>query len=143
LPSRLLRAALLGDECRDLNDVGETTFSNGGYDQIYVKDAARAIVMLALAPKLAHAAYNVGGGRLPLYDEFVAAIRHAVPECEIELPVRPASTPPGAMDGRWMTIDRIRQELGFMPEYDPQSAIADYAAWLRSEGINEERPVKI
>lgn len=136
VPSRLVRAAVLGNDGRNLDDGGETAFADGGYDQLYVKDAARAIAMVALAPNLTHAAYNVGSGRLPLYDEFAAAVRDVVPGCEIDLPARPQSQPVGAMDGRWMAIDRIKRELGFAPEYDVQKAMADYAAWLKSRGVD-------
>lgn len=134
LPSRLIRAAVLGNAGHELNDGAEAAFADSGYDQLYVKDAARAIAMVALAPKLAHAAYNVGSGRVPLYEEFVAAVRHLVPGCDIKLPVRPSGEPVGAMDGRWMAIDRIKDELGFVPEYEVENAMADYAAWLQSEG---------
>ncbi|MEG3125999.1 NAD-dependent epimerase/dehydratase family protein [Sphingomonas sp. GB1N7] len=132
LPSRLLRAAISANSGQELADGGETAFADGGYDQIYVKDAARAITKVALAPALSHPAYNVGSGRLPLYDEFATAVRDVVPGCDIRLAVRPASQPRGAMDGRWMRIDRIRDELGFEPKYNVREAMADYATWLLS-----------
>lgn len=134
VPSRLLRAAILGDAEQSLSKDVEGVFADGGYDQIYVKDAARAIAMIAVAPVLAHPAYNVGSGRLPLYGEFAAAVSHTVPGYEFDLAVRPTSERPGGMDGRWMCIDRIRNELTFEPAYDVRAAMRDYAEWLRLEG---------
>jgi UDP-glucose 4-epimerase len=129
LPSRLVRAAVGGES--ELTDGRETPFREGGYDQIYVKDAARALGMIASATHLRHAAYNVGSGGVPLYGAFAEAVRAAVPGCSIDLPVRPSDVEPGAMDGRWMSIERIEQELGFKPTYDIKTAIADYVRWAR------------
>lgn len=132
VPSRLVRAAVKG--VADIALPGEMLFADGGYDQLYVKDAARGIGMIALAQGHRHSVYNVGSGGVPAYGAMAAAVRLAIPGCEITLPARPAAIPLGAMDGRWMSTSRIERELGFTPAYDVDAAIADYVAWMRTDG---------
>ena len=130
VPSRLVRAAVRG-----IHDFGEDKggipFGEDGYDQVYVKDLARGIGMVALSPTLQHPAYNIGSGRVPSYAEFARAVERARPGYRIELRTRDGSTGPAAgMDGVWMDISRARTELGYEPSYSVDQAIADYAAWL-------------
>lgn len=129
VPSRLARAAALGQT--SLDNAFEAIVAEGGYDQVHVKDMARGIALVALAGKLQHAAYNIGAGRAPTYGEFAAATRAAVPGFDLTLPERAAGAAPGPMDGRWMSIERARAELGYAPEWTLEAAMADYVDWIR------------
>lgn len=130
VPSRLVRAAVRG-----IHDFGEDKggipFGEDGYDQVYVKDLARGIGMVALSPTLQHPVYNIGSGRVPSYAEFARAVERARPGYRIELRTREHSTAPSTgMNGIWMDISRARAELGYEPSWSVDQAIADYAAWL-------------
>ena len=131
VPSRLVRAAVRG--IHDFaQDKGGIPYGEDGYDQVYVKDLARGIGLVALAPSLQHPVYNIGSGRAPAYSEFARAVERAVPGFKIELRARPPGAPSTtAMNGIWMDISRARAELGYEPSYSVERSMADYAAWMR------------
>lgn len=134
VPSRLVRAAV-----RRIDDFGEdkggVPFAEDGYDQVYVKDLARGVGLVALASRLRHPVYNIGSGRATTYAEFARAVEHAVPgfTCTLRSPgAEPhAATRDSAMRGLWMDIGRAREDFGYEPRYSVERAIAEYADWLR------------
>jgi UDP-glucose 4-epimerase len=95
----------------------------------YVRDCARAIALLQLAPRLNHRTYNVTSGVVLTNGEVAAAVRRLVPEARIDLPEGrgPGSAPEISLD-----IGRLRQDTGYQPAYDTGRAVADYLAWLRA-----------
>jgi UDP-glucose 4-epimerase len=104
-------------------------FAGDSFDYCYVKDCARALMLLQTAPALAGRVYNVGAGRATSIGEILAATQTIAPALAIDLQ-------PGARDAihgpdNYMTIDAIARDTGYAPAYDIRSAIADYAAWLR------------
>lgn len=109
------------------------------HDFIYVKDAARALILLLKAPTLRHRIYNLGSGRLTGLKEFADAIKKLLPEAEIHLgdgpgPLISTRTP---MDiHTCVDISRISAETGFKPEYDPYRGVEHYLNWAR-HGIYE------
>jgi nucleoside-diphosphate-sugar epimerase len=135
VPSRLVRAAV----CR-IDDFGAAKggvpFAEDGYDQVYVKDLARGVGLVALAPSLQHPVYNIGSGRAPTFAEFARATERAVPGFTIALPSLGAdpqvATRDSAMRGLWMDIGRAREEFGYEPLYSVDRAVAEYADWLRA-----------
>jgi UDP-glucose 4-epimerase len=101
-------------------------YANDGIDMCYVKDCARAIALLQLAPRLAHRTYNIAAGR-PLTNQEVAdAVKALVPDARVELPSG------GAALGACLDIGRLRADTGYSPAYDTEAAVADYIAWLRA-----------
>ena len=104
------------------------------HDIIYVRDAARAIILLLQARTLRHRIYNVGFGRLVSLSEFAEAIKKLLPEAEIHLgdgpgPLISTKTP---MDiNACVDISRLREETGFSPEYDPYRGVEHYFHWAR------------
>lgn len=126
VPSRLVRSA--AGHGWD----GPVPAAASGYDQVYVRDAAEGIGLVATAPKLRHAAYNIGSGGVPTYGAFAAALARLVPGFDAGLTTAPPTDP---MDGRWMAIERAATELGYAPRYDLDTAMADYLAYLRHHGV--------
>jgi nucleoside-diphosphate-sugar epimerase len=126
MPSRLVRAAITGQPA--LSAALGPEYAQSGYDQLYVDDMARAIGLVALTTTLAHPVYNIGSGRAAPYAEFAAAVGAALPN-------RPSNEAPGPMDGRYMAIERARDDLGFTPEFDPAAGMADYLAWVKQHGL--------
>ena len=62
--------------------------------------------------------------------EVAAAVRRVVPDARIELPEGRSQA--GSGRGICLDISRLRQDTGYQPAYDTQSAVADYLAWLRA-----------
>lgn len=129
LPSRLAHAAVRGSE-PDLSGPAGVPHAGDGHDLCYVRDCARAIRLVHLAPQLAHRIYNIGGGRLTTYGELAGAVAAARPGPPVRL--RPGTSPNGGglYSGGYMDVSRIRAETGYEPAYDVKTAIADYCAWL-------------
>lgn len=94
-----------------------------------MKDCARAIALLQLAPRLSHRTYNIASGAVLTNAEVAAAVRKAVPDALTELP---EGRTPGSAPGMCLDITRLRQETGYQPAYDTDRAVADYLTWLRA-----------
>lgn len=115
----------------DFSALRSPAYADDGFDMCYVKDGARAIALLQLAPRLNHRTYNVASGQLLTHREVAAAVCRLVPDAKIELPERPS--PAGSGPGVYLDIGRLRQDTGYQPAYDTQTAVADYIAWLRAD----------
>ena len=126
---QLVHAAARGTT-PDLSALRSPAYADDGFDMAYVKDCARAIALLQLAPRLNHRTYNVASGRVMTNREVAAAVRRLVPDARIELPESPSLA--GSGQGICLDIGRLRQDTGYQPAYDTQSAVADYLAWLRA-----------
>jgi UDP-glucose 4-epimerase len=104
------------------------------HDFIYSKDAAQALLMLLQAPRLRHRIYNLGYGELTSIGAFAEAIRKALPALPVHLgdqpgPLLSTKTP---MDiNACVDISRLKEELGFTPQFDPARALEHYLAWVR------------
>jgi nucleoside-diphosphate-sugar epimerase len=132
VPSRLVRSAVRGvDDFGE--DKGGVPFAQDGYDQVYVKDLARGIGLIALARTLRHPVYNIGSGRVPTYAEFARGVERSVPGFKIQLRSREASAAPDTgMNGIYMDISRARAELGYAPNFSIDQAMAEWTAWLQT-----------
>lgn len=127
-------AALAGDELL----VGDPSVAR---DWTAVDDTARGLILALRAPSPRHDLYHLGVGRAFPVGAIVAALRDHFPDLRIRTDIAaddPALNPnvaPGALRGPF-TIDRVRDDLGFAPQYDLASGLARYIAWARSpEGV--------
>ena len=110
----------------DLSALPGPAYLDDGSDLCYVKDCGRAIARLQLADRLNHRTYNVASGRLTTNREVVAAIEKVL-GTRFDLPEGHGPVPDVYLD-----ITRLHEGTGYLPEYDTERAVADYAAWLRS-----------
>jgi UDP-glucose 4-epimerase len=95
----------------------------------YVRDCAAAIQLLQMAEKLSHRIYNIGSERPMTYREFVEAVKTVVPDAQANL--QPGRNPQHRSNA-YMDITRIKEEVGYRPQYDIKRAVAEYIDWLRS-----------
>ena len=105
-------------------------FAEDGTDLCYVKDCAKAIALLQVAPTLNHTIYNIGGGASTTYADVVASIRRCIPSFVAQL--LPGSSsfeqPANAfLDLRW-----LREDIGYKPDYSLDEGIAEYVDWLQA-----------
>jgi UDP-glucose 4-epimerase len=124
---RLLSAAVWGEE-PDLTPPRPPAYAEDAGDLCYVKDCGRAIALLMLAEQLPHRTYNVSSGRLVHNSEVVAAINAVVPGANITLP---EGRNPDRPQGFYLDTTRLREDIGFRPEYDVDRGVPDYVEWLR------------
>jgi UDP-glucose 4-epimerase len=95
----------------------------------YVKDCATAIQLLQMAHKLSHRVYNIGNDAPLNYREFAELVKKIVPAVQINLQ---AGHGPQNRPNAYMDNTRIREEMGYRPEYTIDQAIAEYIDWLRN-----------
>jgi UDP-glucose 4-epimerase len=132
LPSRLCHAAK-AERAPDYGDApGGVPFAGDEGDFCYVKDCAKGLQLLAMAPQLRHHVYNVGGGVAITNGDVAGAVTAAVPGFAAGL--RPGRSPQ-ARSNPVMALDRIKQDAGYVPDYSIGTAIADYIGWLRQNPL--------
>lgn len=126
--NQMLTAAINGTVC-DLPQIDE----NEQHDNIYVRDCARGVLMLHQADKLTNRIYNLGFGALTNFGRIRDAILKVIPDARINLgrnlgDVTQTKSP---LDiNACLDMSRMRNELGFIPEYDIYRGIAANIAWL-------------
>jgi UDP-glucose 4-epimerase len=130
--SRMVHGALRGGAV-DLTGAagvpGGSSCEEDETDLCYVKDCARAIQMVHMAPKLNHRIYNIGSGRAASNAELRDAVLKAAPGVRILLqPGKSAGFRPNA----YLDLSRITAETGYQPEFTLESGVAEYVAWLRA-----------
>lgn len=125
---QMVRAAARGG-APDFSALRRPAYADDGLDMCYVKDCARAIALLQLAPRLSHRTYNVATGQVLTNGEVAATIKALVPGALIDLAERESAA--GFTPGVCLDIGRLRADTGYQPDYDTESAVADYISWLR------------
>jgi len=126
--ARIVHSAVRGTALVTPNEA----FADDAFDYCYVKDCARALMLLQTAPALTQRVYNVGAGRATSIAEILAAAQAIAPGLAVEL--KPGRRGDAFGPANYMTGDAIAADTGYVPAFDIRSAIADYAAWL---GENE------
>jgi len=129
LPSRMCHAAVKGEETDLSSARGGTPFEEDGGDSCYVKDCALGIQLVHMAEKLEHKVYNVSGGQSVTNGDILAAVKKVIPDAKITLQ---SGRGPRWRPNTYCDLTRIREELGYEPKFNIDSAIADYIGWLRS-----------
>ena len=95
---------------------------------LYVRDCAKAISLVHLAPSLKHAIYNVSDGETHTLGDFAEVIREFIPSAQIRLGTTRSGTD---VDYPETSIERIRQDVGFVPQYDLKRAVSSFIDWLK------------
>jgi UDP-glucose 4-epimerase len=125
---QLVHAAARGT-APDFSALRSPARAGDGFDMCYVKDCARAIALLQLAPQLSHRVYNIASGTVLTNADVAATVGRLVPDARIELP---QGRSPGSGPELCLDIGRLRQDTGYQPAYDTDRAVVDYLAWLRA-----------
>ncbi|WP_204286168.1 NAD-dependent epimerase/dehydratase family protein [Microbispora amethystogenes] len=105
-------------------------YAEDSIDMCYARDCGRAIALLQTARALRHRTYNVGSGRVTANHEVAAAVGRVVPGAVPAL--LPGRTPGSSGLDAPLDVARLREDTGFVPEYDLDRAVADYVGWLRA-----------
>jgi UDP-glucose 4-epimerase len=125
----MIRSAIEGKAC-DLPQLDE----DESHDNIYVKDCARGVIMIHTARKLKHRVYNLGHGQLTTFGQIRGAILREYPAAQITLGKHlgevTQTKSPLDIDA-CLDITRIREELGYKPDYGIDKGIKALIAWLR------------
>ena len=99
--------------------------SNRRTHPVYAGDTAEAACLVHLAESLKHYIYNVADGTHPTMQEIADVIKEVIPDADIEL--GPAGE---EVKIRMQSMDRIKDELGFVPR-TLKEGIKAYVAFLK------------
>ena len=95
-------------------------------EYIYVKDAARALLVLLDSARLEHGIYNVGGERHLALGDLAASVRELLPDADID--IGPGTL--GDMSPRaQMSAERLRTDTGWSPRWAFDDALREYVWW--------------
>ena len=82
-----------------------------------------------MAEKLSHRIYNIVSESPTTYGEFVDAVKSAVPDVQVNLQL---GRNPRYRPNAYMDITRIKEEVGYRPQYDIKRGVEEYIDWLRT-----------
>lgn len=111
-----------------------------GRDYTYSVDTARGLQAILDAPELPHDLYNLTTGVWITYREILDVLselaelapgRRPAPDGEAAAAAR-ASVPSRGP----LSAHRLRQDLGWQPQYDLRAGLADYLQWRRESGFS-------
>ncbi|MYE41959.1 MAG: NAD(P)-dependent oxidoreductase [Chloroflexi bacterium] len=113
----------------------ESFAPDDGRDYTYAVDTARGLQAILDAPELPHDLYNLTTGVWITYREILDAISDLVPRSDPR-PVSAADTAAAraraSVPSRGpLSAHRLRQDLGWQPEFDLRAGLADYLQWRR------------
>lgn len=129
---RMATAALKGGQT-NFNDINESE----GHDFLYIRDCARAIAMIHLAQKPRHTIYNIGFGKLTTFREVARTLEKIIPGSILKLGTGEFSTATDYVAKTEYDIEtcldnsRIKEEFGFVPEYDLEKGLSGLIAWAQ------------
>jgi len=125
--SRIIHAAAKGVPADFAGARGGAPHQEDDTGAFYVKDCARAIQLVQMADKLSQRIFNISSEAPMKYREFVAAVKKVVPSAQIDLP--PGHGPRNRPNA-YLDINRLKQEVGYQPEYTIERAVEEYIDWL-------------
>ena len=100
-------------------------------DFIYNKDSALGIYLATVKTGLKSRIFNIGSGKGTTLNDFAASVRRHIPGADIDIgPGLDFLKGPYPMYSIY-DVSRARSELGFEPEYDLDTGIADYVESLK------------
>ena len=120
---------------------GDSFTPEDGRDYTYVVDTARGLQVILDAPELPHDLYNLTTGIWITYREILSALAEVAPGSG----PAPAAQADNAADSARASVPsrgplsahRLRQDLGWQPQYDLRAGLTDYLQWRRESGFSE------
>lgn len=114
-----------------------------GKDWTYIADTADGLAALVHAPRLQHATYHLGSGRMWMVEEVVATLRELFPSMSTTEVSDPDTANPNIAPGGLraaLAISRMKDEVGFSPRYSLSDGLRAYRTWLETESSRVSVP---
>jgi nucleoside-diphosphate-sugar epimerase len=128
LPSNFIRLYRLAfGALEGLEDLTMDSGADQKLDFTYIEDAARGTAMLYQARRLKHNIYNIATG-VPTNVGTVAELAQKYSSFQVKVELGPGELMQRA---EALDITRAKAELGFEPQYDIETGIQKYAAWMK------------
>ena len=101
-------------------------------DYIYAKDVGHGVALACEKP-LNHRLYHLGSGTLSSPDDVAHAIREVVPGAKVEVLTKPVLGPFWRHE-QILDLTRVRDELGYEPQYSLVTGLREFVDDLKSHG---------
>ena len=101
-------------------------------DYIYAKDVGHGVALACEKP-LNHRLYHLGSGTLSSPDDVADAIREVVPGAKVEVLTKPVLGPFWRHE-QILDLTRVRDELGYEPQYSLVTGLREFVDDLKSHG---------
>jgi UDP-glucose 4-epimerase len=105
-------------------------------DLIYVRDAAHAIILATLTPKLSYNIFNIGTGKATTPIDFIRILSYFIPKAQIEIGHGLDYLNRGYQNYCIFDISRAKEQLGYQPQYTLWEGIHDYLCVLKEINKN-------
>jgi len=125
---RIIHAAAKGVPADFAGARGGAPHQEDDTGAFYVKDCAAAIQLLQMANKLSQRIFNISSEGPMKYREFAEVVKKVVPGAQIDLP---PGHGPRHRPNAYLDITRLKQEVGYQPQYSIERAVEEYIDWLR------------
>lgn len=117
---------MLLEECMNKKEVMWEQGMDQVMDYIYVDDCVDAIATIAMADKLPHTEYNVGGGENVPYERVVKKVKELYPDVTINI----GGGTLGYDNLGAMSMKRVWNDFGWKPKVSVEEGIVRYNKWL-------------
>ena len=132
LNTRMIKAALHNTPVDFSGVPGGEPYAEDANDATYITDLARGVALLTVAPTLNHRAYNIGGGVAVRNIDIMNAVKKVYPDAQLRL--NPGHSP-NARGDISMDLTRIKEDVGYAPEYSIDSGIAEWIEYLKTHPV--------
>lgn len=111
---------------------GEVNWEHGRdqkLDYIYLEDCVKAIAAIAMAEKLPHTEYNVGGGEIVPYTRVIQKAEKLYPQVKISI----GDGDLGYDNLGALSVERAAKDFGWRPEVCIEEGMERYNDWLKRQ----------
>ncbi|MCI9179730.1 MAG: NAD(P)-dependent oxidoreductase [Lachnospiraceae bacterium] len=111
---------------------GEVSWERGRdqkLDYIYLEDCVKAIAVIAMAKKLPHTEYNVGGGEIVPYTRVIQKAEELYPQVKISI----GDGDLGYDNLGALSVERAAKDFGWRPEVCIEEGMERYNDWLKRQ----------
>lgn len=127
---RLIKAGMTGTPASWAGLPEGDPYEQDSGDATYAKDCARACALLTVADKLPNRAYNIGGPGKVTNLDIANAVKKVYPN--LQFTMKPGLGPRGDQGDTSLDLTRIKNDVGYVPEYDINRGMAEWIDYLKT-----------
>jgi len=112
------RAAILGEKIQ-LTDAGVK-------DWVYSREIGKSVVALLMAEHHSYDIYHLSSGYIWTVKDWCEKLQEIYPEFSYEV-----LADPGEIERPPLLIDRLKEDIGYIPQYELDRSFQDYMRWVK------------
>ncbi len=103
-------------------------------DWVYSRDIAKSLLVMLTAGSFSYDVYNLSSGYIWSGTAWCEKLKEAFPDFDYRIVEDPADADIldfGQRDRNPMRIDRLKEDLGYIPQFDLEKSFRDYMQWIK------------